>query len=138
MKTLDIIKLATKGYTVADIKTIAEDEKTNGEVVQLALNSASMENYKELLSLCDISATGNAGTLTAPNEPAAEQANEPAQEINADPETKNDKVRELEQELEKIRGELKNAQSLNLKQDISGNNPVDINTELNSFANDFI
>lgn len=51
MKTLEIVKLVGLGYKKADIKELAELEKTNPGVTKIALSGQNLADVKELMSL---------------------------------------------------------------------------------------
>lgn len=51
MKTLDIVKLVGLGYKKADIKELAELEKTNPDATKIALSGQNLTDVKELMSL---------------------------------------------------------------------------------------
>ena len=53
MKVTDILTLATKGYTVEDIKTVNEIAKETPEVLELAKTGLKVNDLKDLVALAD-------------------------------------------------------------------------------------
>lgn len=66
MKIGEIAALITGGRTVAEVKEIAELEKSNPDIVTLAKTGATMQDLKDLINLAD--------TGAKPEEPIAETA----------------------------------------------------------------
>lgn len=111
MKAADILKLVGAGYKPADIRELAELEKTQPDAVGIAASGVPIQDVKDLLTL---TATED-GTLPEVAEP------EPA---GSEPETDYKAMyEELKKKSEALEGTLKQIQEDNSRKDQSGNTP---------------
>lgn len=111
MNAGEILKLVGAGYKPADIKELAELERTQPEAVKIAASGVALQEVKDLL------------TLAAPVEDAPSEGVEP-EPAKSEPETDYKKLyEELKKESESLKGTLKQIQEDNSRKDVSGNTP---------------
>lgn len=129
MKITDITTLLGKGYSVDQIKAVAEDEKKNSDVVSVALAAESYEKYNELLPVvADIVATKEQEQTP---EQSPEQEAKPADDNK--PEYKK-LYEEAKAKLEKFKQDQAKAMA---RENIAGE-PVDVDTVINSITDSIL
>lgn len=128
MKISDITTLLGKGYSVEQIKAVAEDEKKNSDVVQVALASESYEKYNELLPVVADIVTTNDQEQTPEQTP--DQETKPAEDM---PEYKK-LYEEAKAKLEKFKQDQAKAMA---RENIAGD-PVDVDTVINSITDSIL
>ena len=117
MKINEIVSLIAKGYNPPQIKEISEKAKNNPDIITLAANSDSYENFT---ALCELVGTDQDEKKTdGPPPEDTHEGDETALENkdNGHDETLK-KIKELEEQL-------KAAQDANRSKDVSGNEPTD-------------
>lgn len=118
MKISEMLTLATKGYSAADIKAVAELSKETPEVLELAKTGLKVSDLNDLVALADAGET-EPDTKGASQEPGE---SDPTPDYKALYEDQKKKIEDLEATVSKI-------QKDNTRQDISGNtksDPVDV------------
>lgn len=125
MKISDITTLLGKGYSVDQIKAVAEDEKKNGDVVQVALAADSYEKYNELLPVVADIVTTKDKELTTEQTP--EQETKPEEDYKALFEQKSAELDKYKQEQAKSAA----------RENIAGD-PVDVDTVINSITDSIL
>ena len=83
MKLTDLIKLSTSGYSVADIRELAEMSKDHPEIMQLADGKHPLNEVKELMALAsEDEPVKEAVADTAENEQTAPQEDPKQKEVD--------------------------------------------------------
>lgn len=125
MKISDITTLLGKGYSVDQIKAVAEDEKKNGDVVQVALAAESYEKYNELLPVVADIVTTKEQEKTP--EQTLEQETKPEEDYKALYEQKTAEFEKYKQDQAKSAA----------RENIAGD-PVDVDTVINSITDSIL
>lgn len=106
MKLNEVIKLATSGYSVAEIRELGELSRENPELLSLA-DGRKMDELKELMKLADEKDGEGEQKKAAEGNPGENQGQDGGEsDRNAD-------LKRLREENEKLKESLKNAQKAN-------------------------
>lgn len=108
MKITEIGTLLTKGYSVGDIKELAEMSADTPEVLEMAKTGTKLSDIKELIALAD---SGDDTAGTTPPDPDA------GKDPEADLKTQNENLKKENEELRKTVGDI---QKDNAAKDLSG------------------
>ena len=115
MKITEIASLVTKGFSVSDIKELAEMSATTPEVLEMAKTGAKVSDIKDLVALAD-SGKDEPGTPS----PDPEQKKDPSTpDLEA-------QIENLQKENSELKATVSKIQKENARQDHSGDNkPID-------------
>lgn len=117
MKINEIVSLIAKGYNPVQIKEISEKAKVNPDIITLAANSDSYENFT---ALCELVGTDQEEKKPEGMPPAdTHEGDEPA------PENNGNEHDETQKKIKELEDQLKAAQDANRSKDVSGNEPTD-------------
>lgn len=133
MKITDITTLLGKGYSVDQIKAVAEDEKKNSDVVQVALAAESYEKYNELLPVVADIVTADTVIETGKPGPKKDVENPDPKKEEEQPEYKK-LYEEAKAKLEKFKQDQAKALA---RENIAGD-PVDVDTVINSITDSIL
>lgn len=111
MKAADILKLVGAGYKPADIRELAELEKTQPDAVGIAASGVLIQDVKDLLTLT----ASEDGTLPEEAEPGPDES-----DLGPDYKAM---YEELKKKSDALEGTLKQIQEDNSRKDLSGNTP---------------
>lgn len=115
MKITEIASLVTKGFSVSDIKELAEMSATTPEVLEMAKTGAKVSDIKDLIALAD-SGKDEPGTIP----PDPEQEKDPST-----PDLKT-QIENLQKENSELKATVSKIQKENARMDHSGDNkPID-------------
>ena len=117
MKISEIVSLVAKGYNPTQIKEISEKAKNNSDIITLAANSDSYENFTALCELVGTDQDDNKPDGLPPAD--THEGDEPA------PENKDNGHDDLQKKIKELEEQLKAAQDTNRSKDVSGNEPTD-------------
>lgn len=120
MKLTDILSLSKAGYSVGEIKELAQTIGIDDSTVQLAQQGMKPTEIATLLAIDPL--TVKRPTLDNPEEPETKQPEPETKQAEPEPkpDPKDDKIKNLEAELAEIR-------KSNLQQDVSGTQERDFN-----------
>ena len=111
MKINEIVSLVAKGYNPTQIKEISEKAKTNPDIITLAANSDSYENFT---ALCEL-----VGTDQGEKDPDGQPPEDTHEGDGTTPEN-NDNGDDAQKKIKELEEQLKAAQDANRSKDVSG------------------
>lgn len=126
MNIAEMIKLGMKGIKPSEIKELKESGMTAEDCIKLAENGYSVADMKELVSLAGDDKTVQPGDEDQ-KEPVGPQVNESGHEGD---EGNEDKLKEKDAELEKLKTELAAAQEKNSRRNLGTEGEKDPREEL--------
>lgn len=109
MKISEMLTLATKGYSAADIKAVAELSKDTPEILELAKTGLKVSDLNDLVALADVG--GSEPDTKTPSQETGESVQTPDYKTLYEDQKK--KIEDLEATVSKI-------QKSNTEKDVSG------------------
>lgn len=125
MKLTDMIKLGSKGFKPADIKSLGESGIETDEIIKLAENGYSVADINELISLA-----GSEESLQPGNNEHVDPDGLQDHSGNEGEKSKSDNTEALKNEVEELKKKLASIQDQNASRNLGGSDPEDPRKEV--------